>query len=207
MSLLSCLSKEKVPLVADTSVVINLNATLIAPEILQLLANPLLITENAFAEIENGIRNGHNNVQNLHKLLDSGLLRKVSLGTLGTRVYESLIDGETIHTLDDGEAATIGYAYEGKTIAMIDERKAIGLCTTRLPDIRVVSTVDLLLGDSIVESLGEDRIKEAVFNALTVARMRVPSQHLTRVVKLIGQERAAKCASLPRAVREPKVLV
>ena len=104
---------------------INLNATGQASEIIRAIPNPFVVTDNAFAELAEGARNGHNDGEKLQALIEQGLVRRVSLGDNWIRIYASLIEGPVLRTLDDGEAATIGYAYEIAGIAMIDERKAL----------------------------------------------------------------------------------
>ena len=49
--------------------------------------------------------------------------------------------------------------------------------------------------------MGDGGAADAVFNALRMARMRVPPSALKWVVELIGPERAAMCECLPRAFR------
>jgi hypothetical protein len=50
-------------------------------------------------------------------------------------------------------------------------------------------------------SLGQSALRDAVFAALQHARMRVLPQHIEWVVRLIGQDRARECPSLPRTIR------
>jgi predicted nucleic acid-binding protein len=128
-------------------------------------------------------------------LIDGGF---VGLGDTGGSVYEALVDGSALRTLDDGEAATIGYACEVGGIAMIDERKARSLCTDKFPELPVVSTVELLLHETVAIALGEKGRIDAVVSALQLARMRVPPDQIGRVVTVIG---AASCMSLPKAAR------
>ena len=188
-------------LVADASVVINLNATACASEIIRALPNRFVVTDNAFAELEDGTRNGHDDAQQLWALIDAGLAQLVRPGPAGSTVYESLVTGSTLRTLDDGEAATISYAQETAGIALIDERKARSLCAGRFPGLRVASTVDLLIHETVALALGPQGQIDALVNALTRARMRVPTEQLTIVKKLIGAERAASCMSLPKVAR------
>ena len=51
--------------------------------------------------------------------------------------------------------------------------------------------------------LGQDGVGDAVFNALSAGRMRVPATDYQRVVTIIGAERAKLCTSLPDHVRYP----
>ena len=203
MSSSSFLSNPRASLIADASVVINLNATARAVEIIKAVQNPFIATENACAELEAGVRNGHGDYARLLELIDAGYIRRARLGATGMPVYESLIDGSTARTLDDGEAATIAYARETGGVALIDERKARSLCAKSFPGLVVACTAELLMHDAVAAVLGTQGQADALTNALSGARMRVPTEHLAKVRIMIGPERAALCASLPRAMREP----
>lgn len=201
MSSLNFPIKPPTVLVADASVVINLNATGRAQDIITALPIRYAVTENARAELAGGARNGHDDARKLQTLLDGGFVDLVRLGDSGNSIYESLVEGSALRTLDDGEAATIGYAYEIGGVAMIDERKARSLCTDRFPELQVVSTVDLLLHEIVAGALGRQGQIDAIINALQVARMRVPLDQVNRVVALIGDQSATSCRSLPKAAR------
>jgi predicted nucleic acid-binding protein len=202
MSSSSFLSNPRANLIADASVVINLNATARAADIIKALPNPFVVTENACAELGAGVRNGHRDYGQLLELIDAGHVRRANLGAAAMAVYETLIDGFTVRTLDDGEAATIAYAQESSGIALIDERKARTLCASSFPGLVVVCTAELLMHDAIASALGTREQADALANATSGARMRVPQEHLARVRAMIGPERAALCASLPRTSRE-----
>jgi predicted nucleic acid-binding protein len=201
MSSSSFLTNPRASLIADASVVINLNATARAADIIKATPNPFIVTENACAELEAGVRNGHRDYAQLLELIDAGHVQRAHLGTTGLSVYESLIDGSTMRTLDDGEAATIAHAQETAGVALIDERKARTLCAASFPSLVVACTVELLMDDTIAATLGPDGQADALVSALTTARMRVPPEHLARVRAMIGAERAAACSSLPKAAR------
>jgi len=85
--------------------------------------------------------------------------------------------------------------------AVIDERKATTLAALRFPRLRVLSTVDLTLAVRVTASLGDAVVADAVFDALTGARMRVPHARLADVVALVGPTRLASCHSLPSRLR------
>ena len=68
------------PLIADASVIINLNATLCAAEIIGGLPSVLLVTENARIELEAGLRNGHADAEKLRLLIKQGAVRVTHLG-------------------------------------------------------------------------------------------------------------------------------
>jgi predicted nucleic acid-binding protein len=202
MSSSSFLTNSRASLIADASVVINLNATARAAEIIKAVPNPFIVTENACAELEAGIRNGHRDHAQLLELIDAGVVRRASLGNAVMIVYESLIDGSTLRTLDDGEAATIAHAQEIGGVALIDERKARTLCTASFPHLQIASTVELLMHDAVAGAIGADGQVDALMNALTNARMRVPAEHIGKLTAIIGAERAASCSSLPKHIRE-----
>lgn len=189
-------------LVADASVIINLNGTGHAADIIKALPQALFVTDNACVELEAGANRGHQDYARLLELIDARVVRRVSLGAAGMKVYETLIDGSTLRTLDDGEAATIAYAHEVSGIALIDERKARTLCAESFPNLDIVSTVELLLHDVVAAALGAERQADAIANALINARMQVSREHLETVRASIGPDRAAQCASLPKVAHD-----
>ena len=201
MSLSSFPIDARVPLVVDASVVINLNATGRARDIVRAFPNPFEITANACAEITAGERNGYTDAAILQALIDEGAWRVVQLGSACTDTYETLIEGSAIRTLDDGEAATIAYAVARSAIAVIDERKARTICASRFSGLPVASTSELLTHPAVESVLGRQGQVEAVLAALRGARMRVPPDQIAKVIALIGNEEAARCHSLPKAAR------
>lgn len=201
----SFLTDPKTTLVIDASVAISLNATNRAAEIISALPSVVVVTHNAMDELKRGTRNGHADAQLLQALVDRSLVSPVALGENSFDVYEALIDGNALNTLDDGEAATIAYAIEVRGIAVIDEKKARRICGENFPSLRLLSTADLLLDDLIGNALGRIGQAESLYNALVSARMRVPEEKLSLVINVIGEERAAKCVSLPKAARMAKL--
>lgn len=188
-------------LVADASVVINLNATGRARDIIQAQPSSLVVTENAFEELASGAKKGHDDYAQLRALIDIGAVRVVTLGETGESIYAGLVEGSAVRTLDDGEAATIGYAYETGAIALIDERKARTICGCDFPDLSIASTIDLLTHELIATALTATGQAEAIVKALHNARMRIPPDQIELVVRLIGEENAAMCNRIPRKVR------
>lgn len=199
----SCLRDCTVPAIADTSVVINLNASQCAETILDSLPNPFLLVPEVVLELESGLQTGRNAAAALDRWHASGRVRIVPLGDTGTRHFFNLVSGPAAQTLDDGEAATIALALETEppAVPLIDERKANRICANRFADLVTGSTVDLLAQDDVQAALGRDRLASVVFNALYFGRMRVLPLHLDWVVSLIGPDRAKQCDSLPRSVR------
>ena len=197
----SCLTDSTLPVVADTSVIINLNATGYSEAILGALPNRLLVVEDVSFELAVDSKTGRNDAEALSALVAQGRVELVRLGDIGTQHFISLVSGPASQTLDDGEAATIAYALEHGATALIDERKAIRICTERFGALATGCTVDIFAQDDVQRVLKRDTLAEAVFNALYQGRMRVPAHYVEWVVNLIGRERAAQCRSLPASVR------
>ena len=194
-------SESAVPLVADASVAINLNATRCPEIILRALPNQLTVVEQVAFELEAGRLNGRNDAAGLDALVSRGEVEIVRLGEFGMERFAQLVSGPSAQSLDDGEAATIACALERQATAVIDERKATKLCSKLFPELSVASTCHLLAHLAIEEALGRGKLAEAVFNALFFGRMRVPSDHVDWVISLIGPVRAKQCLSLPRSAR------
>lgn len=195
----SLITDLTVPIILDTSVAINLNASQCASTIFQALPNKVKIVDIALQELDFDRRNGRNDGELLRNLVDGGLIEIVSLGESGNKSFEKLVIGNGPNTLDDGEAATIAYALETAGMALIDERKANRICEQEFPQLRVGSTIDLFTHSSVLTAIGNAALANAVFNALQDARMRVMPKHIEWVVALVGVERAAHCPSLPRS--------
>jgi len=190
---------------ADTSVIINLNATGHASAILKALPNRVVVVDTVVGELEEGRRRGRDDAGLLDALVKDGVIDVVKLDAQGESYFEELVIGPAAMTLDDGEAATIAYSLMQAGIAVIDEKKATRICAERFPSLRLVSTVDVLADTEVQDSLGEDTVAIALFEALRKARMRVFPHHVPWVIKLIGAERASMCPSLPSQARLPSM--
>ena len=190
-----------VPVVADASAIINLNATASAAAIVGAFPNSFLVTENVRQELSMGESHGHRCGEKLEAMISDGLFGLVALEPSDDDVYRSLVEGGRAGTLDDGEAATIAYAVGHDGLVLIDERKARRICAARFPELRFASSVEVLLHPLVADRLGQSSQSEAIFLALRDARMRVPRQALQEVIERIGADRAAECSSLPRSFR------
>jgi len=195
------LTDPRLPLVGDSSTVINLVATGCAPTILKALPNPLVVVDIIPGELDTGRQQGHPHADRLQELAAAGHIEIVALGDTGWQHFETLVVGPAEETLDDGESATIAYAAERSAVAVIDEKKGTRLCGLRFPRVAVITTVDLLLHPQVRLCLGNDRFVDAIYAALRDARMAVFPHHLEEIVRLIGPERAALCPSLPKSLR------
>ena len=196
----SCLDDRSAPVIADTSVVINLNASGNAEAILGALPNRCVVVEEVSLELHAGRQKGRRDADSLAALIEQHLVECAQLGDVGMSHFERLVSGSAAETLDDGEAATIACAIERSAVALIDDRKAIRICAERFPNLAVGCTVDVFTQRDVRAAHG-GRLADAVFNALVRGRMRVPDQYARWVVDLVGNERAAECRSLPKRFR------
>jgi predicted nucleic acid-binding protein len=200
MSSRSFRSDGSIPLVLDTSVIINLIATGQAAALVRALPNPAFVTRNVLAELDMGCRFSAEDRAALKDLLDQGLVKEQALGNRGLSIFETLIDGSTGDDLDDGESATIACANEHGACAVIDERKARRVCGKLYPHLLLACTAELLLVS--IETISNHEASQNIFlRALQVGRMRVPSDLVNEVVLIIGVHEAANCPSLPRIAR------
>lgn len=204
MGSLSSLTDAWSFLVADASVVINLNASGCAEKVLEALQRGVKVVDVVPGELEEGRHRQRQDAVLLEKLAVSGHVEIVSLDDDSERCFEQLVVGPAQMTLDDGEAATIAYAVAQGGIALIDEVKANRICAELFPDLRVACSVDVFAHEAVQNALGKRCLADAVFNALFEGRMRVFPHHVDWVVSLIGANRAGLCASLPRHVRVPR---
>ena len=187
-------------MVADASVWINLVATGGAHRILKALPRPLAITDVALAELERGRPKGRQAADQVAALLHMKLMQVVPLAAEDEAIFLSLVAGTASETLDDGEAATLACAVRLGACAVVDERKATSLAGRRFAGLNVCCTCDLLLGPDVRNAFGSAALADAVFAALTDARMRVPNGHAVDIVNLLG-DRAASCLSIPARFR------
>lgn len=202
MGLPNCLFDFSRPLVLDASVAINLNATGNGIRILEAIPNPVVLLEGVSRELEAGRARGRSDAEWVSTLVAAGRAEIVSLCGECEGNFLALVCGSGSATLDDGEAATIAWAVAHGGIPIIDERKGLSICKDRFPLVPVATTTDIFSHDGVVTALGQDALRDAVFNALTVGRMRVHDQHIPWVIDLIGPKRAQLCHSIPSHIRQ-----
>ncbi|MBM2712879.1 hypothetical protein JQK88_16990 [Mesorhizobium caraganae] len=186
--------------VADTSVIINLNATGAACEIIRSLNVTLRASTVVRDELIHDRISGRNDADLAQQLVQEGLLQFAEFDENSGAIFESLVSGAAETTLDDGEAATLALAVSSQGLAIIDERKAIRIATHRFPTLQLLATVDLLRLDRVLLALGNERLANAVISGLKDARMAIPERHHGWIADLLGDQ-IVECRSLPAALR------
>lgn len=188
-------------LVVDTSVIINLNATGRAADVVRAFGAKLRASTIVRDELVADRFSGRNDAEMAAALVSEELLEFVELDEQGEDIFASLISGSAAATLDDGEAATLAVgAVLGHTV-VVDERKAQRIAAERFAVMQVIATADILCSERVVTSLGAKQVGDLIFNSLAGARMFVPERHHAWVIDLLGA-RAAECYSLPAALRQ-----
>ncbi|MBY5637854.1 hypothetical protein HFO39_24350 [Rhizobium leguminosarum] len=188
-------------LVVDTSVIINLNATGRATDIVRAFGVKLQASAVVRDELVADRFSARNDAEMAAALVREELLEFVELDDEGERIFASLISGSAAQTLDDGEAATLAVgAVLGQTV-VIDERKAQRIAAERFDGMQIIATADILCSERMVANLGAEQVGDLIFNSLTGARMFVPERHHGWVIDLLGP-RAIECYSLPAALRQ-----
>lgn len=198
----SCLNGSHAPVVADTSVVINLNDSRRSDVILDVLPNRFLLVEQVLWELEAGRSDDYLNFDSLSVLIARGKAEVVELVEPETRIDGSFVNTVTDGSLGNGEAATIAFAQDRGEIALVDDRKAVRIGAERFGDLSLGFSLDLLAQRDVKSTLGCQGLNDAIVNAVYVGRMRVPTEWVGWVVNVIGRERASMCSSLTRQLRQ-----
>ena len=197
----SCLDEVANPVVADTSVFINLSASGFATDILHAISNSVYLTEDVLSELQEGERRGHAYSDSIERIVDHERVAIARLGDRGMECFRSLVEGSTVDTIDDGEAATIACALELNGIALIDDGKARRICAERFPGLVTAFTVDLLFHRDVQSAFPPGKHALLIFNALYDGRMKVPVQFAKPIIDVIGLQRAGRCKTLWRHLR------
>ncbi len=196
MTYSSSLDKDLRPIVLDTSVLINIHASSHGKSILNSLPNNVLVPDLVASELCYEIGKTDGAYEFTQDLAASGDIDLITMGTEELEIYSSLVSGD--HSLDDGESATIAIAATQQCIPVIDERKGRRQAKIRCPSALPAWSVDLLCHPEVINALGSDHSRDAIYLALREGRMRIHEDHCDYVVGLISPQRAIECNSLPR---------
>lgn len=188
-------------IVVDTSVIINLNATGRAGDIVRAFGVKLRASDVVRDELLADRFGARNDAEMAAALVSQELLEFVEFDDEGERIFASLVSGSAAETLDDGEAATLAVGKVLGNTVVIDERKALRIAAERYAGMHIIATVDILCSERVVTKLGAEQVGDLIFNSLMGARMFVPERHHGLIVDLLGP-RAIDCHSLPAALRQ-----
>ena len=195
---LHSLTDPSVPLVADTSVIINLVASGIPEQIISSINNPIYVVDEILPELNRGNEKGCLDAEILENLISNGNVKCVSLNDECWEHFGLLVSGSAITSLDDGEAATLAYCAVHKNVPIIDEKKANKVCAGLYKELKPISSVALFKLASQHQNMNHPILSKAIYNALTNGRMFVMHQHLEWVVNAIGSDKATSCNSLSK---------
>ena len=198
---LHSLTDSRIPLVADTSVIINLVASGYAEEIISGLSNPVFVVDEIVGELNQGKLSGCKDVDVLLELIQKNVIKRVSLDDEGWEHFGDLVSGSSRTSLDDGEAATLAYCVVNNLVPVIDEKKANQVCQKRYKKLRPISSAALFKLASQGDIVEPSSLSDALFRALTIGRMFVMQHHLDWVVNMVGSDRAVKCNSISKRSR------
>jgi predicted nucleic acid-binding protein len=195
MNFSSSLAEDRSPLVIDTSVLINLHACTYGERVLTIIPNEIVVPDIVAGELEHETSRLRGQQSFLRDLVARGNVIISSMTDAEWELFANLSCGAP--SLDDGEAATIAIAACRGFRAVLDERKGRARATELISGQGPSWSLDLLRHPSVVQSLGECKVADAVYLALRDGRMRIPAERGDEVVALIGQARALECPSLP----------
>lgn len=182
--------------VIDTSVIINLQACEIGNDILRTIANPFIVTQEVFDEIEENPNSSHQKtISFLDDIVDSKLLQIIALSREEKEMFHKRMN-ETPQ-LHDGEVATIMLAKNRIFTPIIDERLGRGIASEELSGRIVGTTMDILFHPKVLAHFNKRTFKLAIYKALRIRRLQIDKKDRDFVVELIGKKRAKNCTCLP----------
>ena len=193
----SSLISVEVPLVLDTSVLINLHACGSGALILGAIPNRILVPQEVAAELdhETSRRNGEQGF--LKNIINDDIAVIDAMTDEEYEVFLHLVTSSP--SLDDGEAATIAIASKRRLWPVLDERKGRNRASELCGDGQSAGwSLDLLTHPAVTAALGRDPAVDAIFRALRNGRMRIPPESAEIVIKAIGEARARECTCLPQ---------
>lgn len=191
-----------VPVVLDSSAVINLNGSGVARQVLAALQQEVVVPEDVVEELTRGRPNGRGDAELIEELIAQKIIARRALEASGLALFETLTIGPAAMTLDDGEAATVALALQLGGAAVIDESKGRRLAAQYAPSVPLIGSIEVFCHPLVESALGASLV-DAVFGALQQSRMQVLPSHYPWIAALLGPERLSQCFSLPRSIRRP----
>ncbi len=171
----SSLVSADVPLVLDTSVLINLHACGSGALILSAIPNQILVPQEVAAELDHETSRENGEHVFLREIVD----REIAVVEAMTdEEYELFLHLATSSpSLGDGEAATIAIASKRELWPVLDERRGRNRASEHCSYGQSAGwSLDLLMHPVVSMTLGQAPAVDAVFLALRDGRMRIPPE-------------------------------
>lgn len=103
--------------------------------------------------------------------------------------------------IGDGEAAVLAVATFRGGVAILDDGKPLRIAASRIPPLTTHSTVGVLRDLWERQPDARELIVVSLYDALRLARMAVPTEHLEWVAVVLPLETRGSLSSLPRRMR------
>jgi predicted nucleic acid-binding protein len=182
-------------LILDTSAILNLIGTG-KPRfvVLNLVALEVFIPEAVRREVQREPTNDPNST--LASLISDETISIIKCSEEMNQLALELAGAPTPDSLDDGESFAIACAACTGAMIGIDDRKARRVLRTRWPGLQQNFSFELITEAASEAKLPKSEYADLLYSALTNARMRIPAESRSTVIKLLGPERARHCPSL-----------
>lgn len=191
----SKLDSIETPLFLDASAIINIVATGCAKDILTSMRRPVFMDRTVVREFSRDPRDGSCASTVIKALTSAKCLELTTMSSAQFGIFLELTGASPPDDLGDGEAATLASAVKNGC-AVIDEKKAIRISTRDFPALPIYFTVDLLCAACVEDSIGPERVKDALFNAMQLARMRLPLTWRDWIRDYLGRDRYTEALGL-----------
>jgi predicted nucleic acid-binding protein len=185
----SKLKSDASPLFLDASTVINLVASNRMEEVLFALARPVFVEEKVCHEFKRHPRDGSSAKGILDSIAAKGQLRVLRMSNAQFETFLKLTGCPAPDDLGDGEAATLACA-DGNGAAVIDDKKASRIAARDFCQMQIYTSLDIVCSQGVNKHLGTAALSDAVYEAIKIARMRVPHHWRQWVSELLGKQRA-----------------
>ena len=160
----------------DASVLINILGCGAPETILSGLQYPALVEERTLREVLRHPLPGQDHTEFFDFAFESGLLVQVQMSDDEYDTYLTMIQASLGTRLDDGESAALSVAHHRRICAVIDEKKARNFATRNFPELKVVSSLKLLISAAARLDKGINWAKTTVTAAHVNARLAAPRE-------------------------------
>lgn len=198
------LSDPSTIIVADASVIIYLNKTGFAKEILGNMKCHCIVPEIVSMELQKGRKKGNKDFDYLRKMEEMGILEIRGLGDSGASIFHELNNKATNPILTGGEAAVIGLAEELSGTALIDEKRGRKVCQKYYPNLSLGSTTEILLSPVVSKTLGPSKQANVLHHAIQVSRLSVPDELKPSVTSYFEPKKPDHSPYLPDSSPSPE---